>query len=142
VLAAGSVLHHREGVAEAHTAIDARQDEGVDDEVPVDATLEMDVSLVAQAVDEYLSSSGEAQRQELIAQLTALDAQISKSDFYEGSILGSGIFGYAFKGAVVGETSSHPFVEDITGAKLRAQIALVKAASWRSSHHLPRRWML
>jgi len=97
-------------------------------EAPVDATLEMDIRHVEQAVDEYLSSPGDVQREELVAQLAALDDQISKSDFYESSIFGSGILGLASKGTVIGETSGEPFVEEVPTAEFRAQIALVRAA--------------
>lgn len=98
------------------------------DETPVDATLEVDLRAVEQAVDEYLASPGARQREELVAQLTALDDQIAKSDAYESSFVGSGILGLASKGSVIGETSGEPFVEAVAAAEFRAQIALVKAA--------------
>ena len=97
-------------------------------ETSVDATLELDIRQVEQAVDEYLSNPGVVQREELVSQLAALDDQLSKSDFYESSIFGSGIFGLGSRGMVIGETSGEPFVEEVQTAEFRAQIALVKAA--------------
>ncbi len=97
-------------------------------ESPIDATLEEDLRQVEQAVDAYLASPGDAQRDELVTVLTALDDQLSKSDAYESSILGSGVLGMASKGTVIGETSDLPFVEEVATATFRAQIALVRAA--------------
>jgi len=102
--------------------------QGEPKESPVDATLETDIRQVVQAVDDYLSSPSDAQREELVAQLTALDDQIAKSDLYESSVFGSGILGLASKGTVIGETSGEPFVEEVPSAEFRAQIALVRAA--------------
>jgi hypothetical protein len=99
-----------------------------DNSTPVDATLERSIESVVQAVDDYLAKPGDAQREELVSQLTALDDQLSRSDAYESNILGSGVFGIGSKGAVIGETSAEPLVQVVPTDEFTAQIALVKAA--------------
>ena len=107
-------------------------------ESPVDATLELDLTQVEQAVEQYLASPGDVQRKELVAQLTALDDQIAKSDAYESSVFGSGIFGHASKGLIIGETSDLPFVDEVATAVFQAQVALVRAAKLEIEEPTPK----
>lgn len=67
-------------------------------------------------------------RAPLLAALERLDQVIDSSDAYESSTLGSAAFGYSTKGSVIGETGIGSAAEEISGAELRAQTSLVKAA--------------
>jgi len=97
-------------------------------ELEVDATLALDLSLVEGAVDAYLATPVDATRDELIAQLAALDDQTAASDAFESSVAGSAVFGFSSKGSVIGETRSVPLVEDIPSDQFELQVALVRAA--------------
>ncbi len=97
-------------------------------EADVEVHLEWDIDAVQQAVTAFLENSSDGSRRSLVAVLDRLDDQIDLSDSYAASIVGSPLFGQAPKGDVLGETSSHPMAEEIPGAVLRAQVALVRAA--------------
>jgi hypothetical protein len=96
--------------------------------VAVDATLELDLSTVEQAIDVYLNDPSTNLRDELLAALQRLDQQIDLSDDYESRVTGSAAFGYSAKGSVLGETSSASVVDEVPGPELRAQTVLIKAA--------------
>lgn len=98
------------------------------DEVSVDATLELALGTVEEAIDAYLHDPSSSPRTQLLAALESLDQLIDSSDAYESSTIGSAAFGYSTKGSVIGETSSVSAAEEIPGAELRAQTVLVKAA--------------
>ncbi len=95
---------------------------------PVDAVLEADLARIERSIAAYLLDTTEARRQSLLAVLKELDDQTDQSDAYEDSIVGSAAWGYASKGAVLGETSTAPVVDEVPDALLEAQVALVKAA--------------
>ncbi len=97
-------------------------------EADVDVHLEWDIDAVQQAVAAFLENSSDGSRRSLVAVLDRLDDQIDLSDSYAASVVGSPLFGQAPKGDVLGEISSHPMAEEIPGAVLRAQVALVRAA--------------
>jgi hypothetical protein len=99
-----------------------------DDDVVVDAALELALGTVEDAVDAYLQDPSAPLRAQLRAALESLDQRIDSSDAYESSTIGSAALGYSTKGAVIGETGSASAAEEIPGAELRAQTALVKAA--------------
>ena len=99
-----------------------------DEEVSVDATLELDFGTVEQSIETYLRDPSVDSRNELLTVLERLDQQIERSDAYESSIIGSAAFGYSDKGSVIGETSRASPAEDIPESVLRAQTVLVKAA--------------
>ncbi len=99
-----------------------------DDEVAVDATLELALGTTEEAIDTYLQDPSPSFRTQLLTALETLDQQIASSDAYESSTIGSAAFGYSTKGSVIGETSSVSAAEEIPGAEFRAQTALVKAA--------------
>lgn len=94
----------------------------------VDATLEHALNRIEHAVGEYLETSGDAQRDALIAAIGELDDLTARSDAYENSLVNSPILGFSGKGSVLGETSGHPFVEMVPNSELAAQVDLVKAA--------------
>lgn len=98
------------------------------EEIPVDSTLEGDIAQVEQSIADYLRNPTDALRQSLLTTLEQLDSQTDRSDSYENSIIGSAAWGYASKGAVVGETSRYPIVDELQSTELKAQIDLVKAA--------------
>lgn len=104
-----------------------RQTDGEED-IPVDAALEGDIALVEQSIAEYLKNPTDASRQSLLVVLKRLDDQTDRSDAYDSSVIGSAALGYASKGEVLGETSIESVVEEVPGAELKAQVALVKAA--------------
>jgi len=56
-----------------------------DDEVSVDATLELELDTVEQAIEAYLKDPSVDLRNELLIALGRLDQQIDRSDAYEGS---------------------------------------------------------
>ncbi len=99
-----------------------------DDEVAVDVTLEADLGATEEAIEDYLRDPSASMRTQLLSALETLDQQIDSSDAYGSSTIGSAAFGYSTKGSVIGETSSVSAAEEIPGAELRAQMALVKAA--------------
>ena len=101
---------------------------GEDEEVSVDATLELGLGTVEQSIEAYLKDPSVDLRNELLAALERLDQQIERNDAYGSSIIGSAAFGYSDKGAVIGETSSVSPAEDIPESVLRAQTVLIKAA--------------
>ncbi len=96
-------------------------------ELDVDTNLERDISAVEWSVERYLQDPTDSPRQDLLAALNRLDDQIDLSDAYETNIFGSGAFGYASKGSVVGETSNNPITEEVVSTEFQAQVALVKA---------------
>lgn len=98
------------------------------EQVAVDATLELDLGAVEEAVVAYLKNPSVNLRQELLAVLQRLDQQIDLSDDYESRITGSAAFGFSSKGSVIGETSSASAAEEVPEAVLRAQTVLIKAA--------------
>ena len=98
------------------------------DDVAVDATLELALGAVEDAVDAYLQEPSASMRAQLLAALESLDRRIDSSDAYGASTIGSAALGYSTKGAVIGETSSASAAEEIPGAELQAQTVLVKAA--------------
>jgi hypothetical protein len=99
-----------------------------DDDVIVDATLELVLGAVEEAVDAYLQDPSARRRAQLLAALETLDQRIDSSDAYESSTIGSAALGFSTKGAVIGETGSASAAEEIPGAELQAQTVLVKAA--------------
>ena len=99
-----------------------------DDEVSVDATLELELDTVEQSTEAYLKDPSVDLRNELLTALGRLDQQIDRSDAYEGSIIGSAALGFSAKGSVIGETSSASPAEDIPESILRAQTVLIRAA--------------
>jgi hypothetical protein len=94
----------------------------------VDAVLEADLALIERSIASYLLDPTEARRQSLLEVLKELDDQTDQSDAYEDSIVGSAAWGYASKGAILGETGTAPVVDEVPDALLEAQVALVKAA--------------
>lgn len=99
-----------------------------DEEVSVDATLELDLGTVEQSIEAYLKDPTVNLRNELLTALERLDQQIDRGDAYESSVIGSGALGFSAKGSVIGETSSASPIEDIPESLLRAQAVLIKAA--------------
>ena len=99
-----------------------------DDDVAVDATLELALGAVEDAIDAYLQDTSPPVRTQLLAALENLDQRIDSSDAYESSTIGSAALGYSSKGAVIGETGSASAAEEIPESELRAQTSLVKAA--------------
>lgn len=110
---------------------------GHDEEIAVDAALELDLGAVEASIEAYLENPSARLRDEVLAALEVLDQQIDQSDAYGSSIVGSGAFGYSTKGSVIGETSSASATEEIPGAELRAQSALIKAAKQEVSAPSP-----
>lgn len=110
---------------------------GHDDEVAVDAALELDLGTVEASIEAYLENPSATLRNELLAALENLDQQIDRSDAYGSSIVGSAAFGLSAKGSVIGETSSTSATEEISGAELRAQILLIRAAKQEVSAPTP-----
>jgi hypothetical protein len=100
----------------------------MEEEVPVDATLEGDIDGVEQAVARYLGEVTETSRAALLAALERLDDRTDQSDQYQNSVIGSGAIGFAAKGEVLGETSIDPVVDQVPSDELKAQVALVRAA--------------
>ncbi len=105
-----------------------KQPSGHEASIPVDATLEGDIAQVEKSVADYLQSPTDATRQSLVRALGALDSQTDQSEGYGSSVIGSAALGYASKGAVFGETGLDSVVDDVPGAELNAQLALVRAA--------------
>ena len=94
-------------------------------EVDVDLTLEIDISGVVKAVDEYLDTPTDRLRNGLLTELEKLDAQTDLSDAYHGRLdfpLGPP------QSWVVGATNDVPEAEDIPAPEFEAQVALVKTA--------------
>lgn len=101
---------------------------GEDEDVAVDAALELDIETVEKSIEAYLKSPSVNLRNDLLAVLERLDQQIANSDAYEASVIGSGAVGYSTKGSVFGETSSDSPVEEVPESVLRAQMLVIKAA--------------
>jgi hypothetical protein len=98
---------------------------GGEQEVDVELTLEIDISGVAKAVDEYPDSPTDSSRKSLLTELEKLDAQTELSDAYHGGLdfpLGPP------QSWVVGATSDVPVPEYIPASEFEAQVTLVKAA--------------
>ena len=105
-----------------------RHQTGEDEDVAVDASLELDIETVEDAIEAYLKNPSVELRNELLAALERLDQHIASSDAYESSAIGSGAVGYSTKGSVLGETSSAAPVEGIPESVLQAQMLVIKAA--------------
>jgi hypothetical protein len=105
-----------------------KQDPAEGRELAVDVNLEQDIGAAEQSIESYLANPGEGQRKDLLAVLERPDSQIDLSDSYDSSINGSAAFGLTTKFSVIGETSSHPMVEEVPSAEFQAQVVLVKAA--------------
>lgn len=105
-----------------------KQPDGEEERIPVDATLEGDIARVEQAAVAYVENPTDETRHGLLVALESLDDQTEQSDAYGESVIGSAALGYASKGAVLGETSLDPVVDEVSSAELNAQFALVKAA--------------
>ena len=105
-----------------------KQASGEGERIQVDMALESDLARVEQSVADYLTDPTGTARQSLLAALEELDDQTGQSDAYEGSVIGSGAVGYASRGEVLGETSIDSVVDEVPGAELNAQVALVTAA--------------
>ncbi len=99
-----------------------------DENISVDATLEHDIEQVEASIAKYLETPTDMTRRALLEVLERLDDQTDQGDAYESSVIGSAAWGYASKGEVLGETSIDPVVDEVAGAELKAQVALVKAA--------------
>lgn len=97
-------------------------------EADVEVHLEWDIDAVQQAVTAFLQNASDGARQSLVVVLDRLDSQIDLGDAYAASVADSPVFGQAPKGDVLGETSSNSMAEEVPGAVLRAQVALVRAA--------------
>ena len=105
-----------------------RQKTHEDEDVAVDATLELDLQTVEESIEAYLEDPSVTRRNQLLAVLERLDQQIDDSVAYENSVIGSAAFGYLGKGSVIGETSSNSAAEEVPESVLRAQTVLIKAA--------------
>jgi len=105
-----------------------KHETGDDEEVAVDATLELDLGAVEEAIETYLEDPSAQLRNNLLAALERLDQRIEDSDAYESSVMGSGAVGYSSKGSVIGETSSASAAEEVPESVLRAQTVLIRAA--------------
>jgi hypothetical protein len=110
------------------SAMIGRRKASEEEMIAMDAALEADLTRVERSIAAYLQDPSDARRQSLSVVLEELDDQTAQSDAYEDSIVGSGAWGYASKGEVLGETSASPVVEEVPNALLGAQVALVKAA--------------
>jgi hypothetical protein len=96
-----------------------------EEEVDVDVDLERDISLVEQAVDNYLQNPNESLRKDLLAALEELDEQVAQGDDYHGRLE----FPFAAPvSTVVGATNPSSIGEQMPSAEFQAQVALVKAA--------------
>jgi hypothetical protein len=103
-------------------------------EVDVDLTLEIDISGVVKAVDEYLDSPTDISRKSLLTELEKLDAQTELSDAYHGRLdfpLGPP------QSWVVGATNDVPEPEYVPAPEFEAQVALVKAAKIEVTRSTP-----
>jgi hypothetical protein len=116
----------------------AEQRPGVDEEIPVDATLEIDIRDVEQAVDEYLQNPTESSRKALLKALEQLDDQTASADAYSGQFRVTSRYGLDGGSLVLGATSSHPITEDVESDELRAQVELVKAAKAAVTNQTPK----
>ena len=99
-----------------------------DEDVAVDAGLELDLGTVEQAVEAYLEDPSVTLRNRLLAVLERLDQRIDDSGAYESSVIGSGALGYSGKGSVIGAIRSNSAAEEVPESVLRAQTHLIKAA--------------
>jgi hypothetical protein len=116
--------------AEAESMFGHQRGAGIPDEpeAQVEMHLELDIDEVEKSVTSFLQNPTDGSRKALLDELEKLDDQISLGDSYAASIVDSGVLGQSSKGDVLGETSSHPFVEEVPSAFFRAQVALVRAA--------------
>ena len=99
-----------------------KQETDKDEDVAVDAALELDLGTVEGSIEAYLEDPSVARRIELLAVLERLDQQIDDSDAYESSVIGSAAFGYLGKGSVIGETSSNSAAEEVPESVLREDV--------------------
>ena len=108
-----------------------------DEEVAVDATLELDLGTVEESIKAYLEDPSDERRKALLAVLERLDQHLDDSDAYESSTITSGALGYSDKGAVLGETRNASAAEEVPESVLQAQITLIKAAKREVSAPAP-----
>lgn len=108
-----------------------------EEDVAVDATLELDLGSVEEAIEAYLQDPSDERRKALLAVLERLDQHLHDSDAYESSTITSGALGYADKGAVLGETTNASAAEEVPESVFQAQIALIKAAKREVSGATP-----
>ncbi len=108
-----------------------------EEDVAVDATLELDLGTVEESVEAYLQGPSDERRKALLAALARLDQHLDDSDAYESSTITSGALGYADKGAVLGETSNASATEEVPESVFQAQITLIKAAKREVSGPTP-----
>jgi len=99
-----------------------------DQTVDVEVHLENDIKLVQSTTEAFLDNPVEVQRLELLSALEILDQQTAASDAYEADIVGSAVFGHAYRGSVIGETSQIPISNAVPSSLFQAQAGLVKAA--------------
>jgi len=96
-----------------------------EEEVEVDITLEQDISMVVEAVDNYLQNPNECTRKDLLGALEELDDQIAQGDDYHARL----VFPFAApESTVVGATSPSSVGEELPATEFQAQVALVKSA--------------
>ena len=105
-----------------------KQETHEDEDVAVDATLELGLGSVEASIEAYLKDPSVIVRSQLLAGLERLDQQIDDGDAYGSGVIGSAAIGYSDKGSVIGETSSHSAAEEVPDSVWRAQTALIKAA--------------
>jgi hypothetical protein len=94
----------------------------------VEFQLEADLGGVERCVHAYLQTPSPNTRDALLVELEQLDAHLADSDAYERHFAGIARYGSGTQGSVIGETSSTPLVNEVSGSEFRAQVALVKAA--------------
>ena len=108
-----------------------------EEDVAVDATLELDLAAVEESIEAYLQDPSDERRTALLAVLERLYQHLDDSDAYESSTITSGALGYADKGAVLGETANASAAEEVPESVFQAQIALIKAAKREVSAPTP-----
>ena len=108
-----------------------------EEEVAVDATLELDLGTVEESIEAYLQGPSDERRTALLAVLERLDRHLDDSDAYESSTITSGALGYSDKGAVLGETRNASAAEEVPESVFQAQITLIKAAKREVSAPTP-----
>jgi hypothetical protein len=103
---------------------DAEPHSDVGQEIDVDLVMEQDISMVKQAVDNYLQNPNESLRRDLLTALEELDHQLAEGDAYRAKLR----FPFGSESSVVGATCDNPVAEELLGTEFQAQVALVKAA--------------
>jgi hypothetical protein len=92
-------------------------------QVEVDVTLEQDISIVEQAVENYLQNPNDSLRKDLLDALEELDNQLADGDAYHAQVRI-----VAPESTIVGATSNTSIGEELPATEFQAQVALVKAA--------------